>query len=175
MNRDSKLAYLNKTQLEIVNQSIVVAEDVISDWYHLTISSWKKYRYDIRTLKDLGPDEIVPEVFAQIVRCERPVPPDGLRRGDFYRICLQDQNIIKALKREPSLQLLPLLTYVVTHELVHLVRFYKFFQFFDADQEQRDTEEYRVHQLTYEMLKNIKMPLMDTIFDYYAKHRGLVD
>ena len=175
MKRDSKLVYLDRKQLEIVNQSITVAEDVISDWYHLTISSWKKFRYDIRTLKDLSPDEIVPEVFAQIVRCERPAPPDGLRRGDFYRICLQDHNIVKALKREPSLYLLPLLTYVVTHELVHLVRFYTFFQFFDADQEQRNIEEYRVHQLTYEMLKNIKMAHMATIFEYYAKHREIID
>ena len=109
------------------------------------------------------------------MRCERPAPPDGLRRGDFYRICLQDHNIIKALKREPLLELLPLLIYVVTHELVHLVRFYKFDQFFDADQEQRDAEEYRVHKLTYEMLKNIRVPSMATIFEYYASHREIID
>jgi hypothetical protein len=165
---------LNSEQLSMVNHAVSVSEEVISDYYHLTISSWKKYRYDIKTLKDLRPEEIAPEVFAQIVRCARPAPPDGMRTGDFYRICIQDHNIIHALKRDARLKLSPLLIYIITHELVHLIRFYKFFQSFDAYEPQRSSEEVRVHQLTHEVLSSIKIPGMDIIFAFYADHRHMV-
>lgn len=163
--------YFNSDELAIVDQASAVSEDVISNWFQLTISSWKKYRYDIRTLRNLESSEVVTEVFAQILRYSRPSPPDGMREGDFYRICIQDHNILRALRREPELELLPLLVYVITHELVHIVRFYKFFQFFHADEEQRATEEIRVHKLTYEMLLDVSVPKMETIFDFYHDHR----
>ena len=66
-------------QLETVEHALSVSEDIISDWFQLTISSWKKYRYDLRTFCELSGKEIVPEAFAQIVRYGRPAPPDGLR------------------------------------------------------------------------------------------------
>ena len=167
--------YLSPVQIQTVDQAVTIAEDIISDHFQLTISSWKKYRYDIRTLKDLSPEEIVPDVFAQIIRYARPVPPDGLRVTDFYRICLQDHNIIAALRRDPALALLPLCLYVLTHELVHLVRFYKFFQFFHADEKERAAEEIRVHEITYQILKSLKFENMAQIFEFYALHRQMVD
>ena len=167
--------YLNPVELATVDQAVSVAEDILSNQYHLTISSWKRYRYDIRTLKDLHPAEITEEVFAQILRYGRPAPPDGLREGDFYSICLQDHNILSALRRDPGLQLLPLLIYVITHELIHVIRFYKFYQFFDASEAERVEEEMRVHQLTYDALRATKLPDMPLIFDFYARHRQLVD
>ncbi|MDY6850887.1 MAG: hypothetical protein SV487_02255 [Thermodesulfobacteriota bacterium] len=152
-----------------------VSEDIISDWFQLTISSWKKYRYDLRTLRDLSDKEIVPEAFAQIIRYGRPAPPDGLRERDFYSICLQDHNILAAMGRESRLKLLPLLIYVITHELVHIVRFYKFVQFFHADATQRKDEETRVHQLTYEILRTSQAPDLPLILEFYSKHREKVD
>ena len=159
----------------MVDHAAAVSEDLISNHFHLTISSWKKYRYDIRTHRDLKPDEVAPEAFAQILRYGRPIAPDGMREGDFYSICLQDHNILRALRREPDLRLSPLLIYILTHELIHVVRFYKFFQFFDADEAQREAEESRVHHLTYELLRPMQADGMAEIFDYYATHRNIVD
>ena len=164
----------NSDQLETVKQAVSVAEDIISDRFQLTISSWKKYRYDIQTLRGLTEDEIVSDVFAQIVRCARPTPPEGLRLGDFYRICIQDHNILAALNREPKLKLFPLMLYVLTHELVHIVRFYKFYQFFEADENARSAEEVRVHRITYEMLRNLNLSDLAPIIDFYARHREMV-
>ena len=175
MEKKRNKNYFNVEQLETVNHAVAVSEDIISDRFQLTISAWKKYRYDIRTQKALKAGEMVPEVFAQIIRYGRPAPPDGLRVGDFYSICLQDHNILGALDREPELRLLPLLLYVITHELVHVIRFYKFVQFFDADEAQRAAEEIRVHQQTYELLQKIKLADMEQIFRFYAEHRSLVD
>lgn len=166
---------MSPKQLAAMDQAVMVAEDVISDRYHLTLSSWKKYRYDIRTLKDLRKSEIAPQVFAQIVRYGRPTPPEGLRQGDFYSICIQDHNILGALERDPDLQLYPLLLYVLTHELVHVVRFYTFLQFFHANEAEREKEETRVHRITHDLLRRISLPEMDLVFQFYADHRRLVD
>lgn len=162
---------LNAEQLAVVSQAVATAEDLISDWFRLTLSTWKKYRYDIKTMKDLQPEEVVDEVFAQIVRYSRPERPDGLRRREFYCICLQDHNILHALDREPQLALHPLMLYVLTHELIHLVRFYKFFVSFDAYEHHRDAEEALVHRLTHDLLSKAKIANMSTIFDFYADHR----
>lgn len=169
------MKYFNDEELITVNHAVSVAEDVISDRYQLTISSWKKFRYNIRTLKDLKPNETVPDVFAQIIRYSRPAPPDGMREGEFYSICLQDHNILEALKRDSNIKLLPLLVYVMTHELIHIVRFYKFDQFFDAAPREKEKEEARVHQLTYEILNNVKLPDIPMVLEYYARHRELID
>lgn len=165
--------YLNAAQLIITGQALTVAEEVVADWFHLTSSSWKQYKYDVRTLKDLSKEEISPTGFAQIVRYGRPGFPAGLRQGISYRICLQDHNILKALRREPDLKLFPLMIYVLTHELVHIVRFGTFRQFFDADQKDREIEEARVHQLTYDLLRPVKVAELSVVTDLYSNHREL--
>jgi hypothetical protein len=161
-------------QMDIVNQAVSISEEIVNDRFNLTLSAWKQYRYDIRTHKSLQPEEILPEVFAQIIKYTQPEPPASLRKRDFYSICIQDPNILKALIREPGLPLLPLLIYVVTHELVHIIRFYRFDQNYEADEKTRAEEEIRVHKLTFEMLKAVKLNDLSTILDYYSKHRAMV-
>lgn len=175
MKRNANRKYFNSSQLDMVDQAVGVAEELISDWFKLTIHDWKKYRYELKTRRSLTEAEVVPEVFAQILRYGHPDPPGSLQPSDFYRICLQDQNILGALRRDPQLKLLPLLIYVVTHELVHIVRFYKFVQFFHADDQDRQAEEVRVHALTYDVLKTKPLPDLHLILDFYARHRELVD
>jgi hypothetical protein len=165
---------MNPEELTLAEQALSLSEDVISDHYHLTMSSWKVYRYDVRTLRELAPEEVVPEVFAQVVRYTRPDPSGWQGIGDFYRICLQDHNILAALRREPDLAVYPLLVYVFTHELVHIVRFYKFVQFFDADETERQAEEVRVHQITHELLKPVKIREMSRVIEFYSIHRELI-
>lgn len=159
-------------QLDIVGQAVSISEEVVNDTYNLTISRWKQYRYEIKTLTDLELKEIINKDFAQIVRIGRKAPPGELRELDFYRICIQDHNILSARQREPDLIFLPLLTYVVTHELLHIVRFYRFDQSFEASAKERTEEEVRVHQLTYDLLNQIKLADMQVILDYYEVHRS---
>lgn len=162
----------NADQLTVVNQAVEISEDTVNDEYNLTISTWKTYRYEIKTLGDLKPPEIISNDFAQVVRCGRPAVAGDVRQGDFYRVCLQDHNILAAQSREPDLSLLPLLSYVITHELLHIVRFYRFDQHFDADQKHRAKEELLVHQKTFEILKDVNIPDMPIILSFYQTHRG---
>jgi hypothetical protein len=78
------------------------------------------------------------------------------------------------MAREPKLPLLPLLIYVITHELVHIIRFYRFDQNYEASEKTRAAEEILVHKLTFEMLKAIKLNDLSTVLDYYSKHRAMV-
>ena len=157
MNAAAATDCLNGDQEQTLGQAWNVAEEVIGDHYRLTASSWQRLPYDLKTLKELVPAEVAPEVFAQVVRCGKPVAPAGLRIRYFYRICLQDHNILKALRREDDLTLLPFLVYIATHELIHVVRFHTFHQFFDADPEQRAAEEKVVHDLTWRLLRRVPL------------------
>ena len=52
---------------------------------------------------------------------------------------------------------------------------YKFVQFFHADAAQREDEETRVHQLTYEILRTSQAPDLPLILEFYSNHREKVD
>jgi hypothetical protein len=88
---------------------------------------------------------------------------------DFYRVCLQDHNILKA-HRGRDLALFPLLLYIVTHELVHIVRFSQFLALFEASEPQRLAEEQRVHRLTHRILEPFNYLNMMPVIRYYEDH-----
>jgi hypothetical protein len=143
-------------EIAVLCHSIEVAEDLISDYYRISTSEWKRYRYDIQSLKDLGEGEVTDAAFAQIRRYFRGPRErmSGSEPGDYFKICLQDHVIRRAVRRDSGIGLLPLSIYIVTHELIHVLRFAKFLQRFDATPVEREAEEGRVHDLTYQLLRN---------------------
>jgi hypothetical protein len=117
----------------------------------------------------LKEEEITDEAFAQIHRYAAS-PQQRLRGsepGDFFKICLQDHVIRKAIQRDPHICFLPLTTYIVTHELIHVVRFAKFLHRFDSTLTEQEGEEQRVHALTFRLLENFQirgLPEVLTVF-----------
>ncbi|MCE5333649.1 MAG: hypothetical protein LLG06_03575 [Desulfobacteraceae bacterium] len=141
-------------EIGLLALAIDISEDLISDCYKISTSEWKRYRYDIQSLKDLHAEEVTDIAFAQIRRYVR-LPGErtrGSEPGDFFKICIQDHVIRKAVNRDPHIELLPLTTYIVIHELIHVVRFAKFVQRFDSTSVEQEAEEMRVHALTYDLL-----------------------
>jgi hypothetical protein len=159
--------------LERVRAAVGVAEDRVTDFYKLSNSQWLRYRYDIRTLADLGEAEIVHGPFAQVIRYEaRPADASlGSSAYDFYRICLQDHAILGAMEGAPELILRPFVLYIVTHELIHVVRFCKFLQQFDASESEKRVEEDRVHQRTLEILEPVRIAGMEAVRDFFRAWR----
>ncbi len=165
----SRLQEFNDKQVQILGHTVEIAEDVTSNYYKMSFNEWKRHRYDIKTLVHLNEDEITREALAQITRYTKN--PNQKLRGsqhfDYYKICLQDHVILDALLRESALKLLPLAAYIVTHELIHVIRFSKFLQNFHASPSERMKEEVRVHATTSKILSKMKLPDLGYVINLY--------
>ena len=169
----TNLQTFTSDQLNIVTNAVAIAEELVSNHYKMSASEWLRPKYDVKTLADLAPEEIVHGPFAQIVRYEaqRKDASLGSSTFDYYKICLQDHAIHSALAESSQIQLLPFAIYIVTHELIHIVRFSKFLQSFDATPEDRMAEEKRVHDRTHKILDKVRIAGISNVLKFYRKWR----
>ena len=168
-----KLQTFNTNQIKIINESVEIAEELVSNHYKMSASQWLHRKYDVKTLVDLNPDEIVHRPYAQIIRYkgQRKDTALGSSTYDFYKICLQDHSILAALEQFSEMKLFPFALYIIIHELIHIVRFSKFLQSFDASPEEKLAEEARVHEKTHEILKTVKFSGLTDVLKFYNKWR----
>ena len=166
------LVTFNPEQIGIVNKAVALAEELVSNYYKMSASQWLHRRYDIKTLAELALDEVVEGPFAQIVRYEGRHRDRALGSStyDLYKICLQDHAILAALEQKPNLQLLPFVLYIVTHELIHIVRFSRFEARFDTSAEEKHQEETRVHRLTWKILAPLNSLDLGPVLQYHQQH-----
>jgi hypothetical protein len=156
---------------EPLREALVVAEEMTSDYFKLTSRHWLAARYDISTLADLRAEEISPHALAMVAKY------GGFPKGrelksqtfDFYRVCLQDHNILKALAARHDLRLFPLLCYILTHELVHIVRFSRFEARFDTTETEKLREEGLVHQLTWKILAPLNSLDLGPVIEHHRQ------
>ena len=161
--------YFSPQQLEMVTRAVEMAEELVSNHYKLSTSQLRRLNYDVKTQADLNRTELVPDHFAQIVKY-RLKKKEGLldtESEDFYKICLQDHSILEALDKHPELVFPSFLLYIVCHEMIHVVRFRRFLQQFDASAAERLAEERRVHAKTREILTPIPMDGMVSVLAFY--------
>lgn len=170
----SHLIMFSQDELGLVNDSVSMAEDLVSNYYKMSTSQWQRLKYDIKTLRHLHDDEIVDGPFAQVIRYEakRDDTALGSSTYDFYKICLQDHAILRAIGPSTGLKLFPFCLYIVTHELIHIVRFCRFLQSFDASQDEKMAEEIRVHQHTHEILEDLQIPGKKEVLQFYRQWCG---
>jgi hypothetical protein len=158
-----------------LNRAMTLAEDLTGRFYCIPGREWHRYPYELRTLAD-GPGPAAP-AFADVVRLV-PDPsaprPGGVRQ--LFRIRLRDDAILEAAEeRSDGIELYPLLLYVVTHELVHVVRFGAGFAPFRAAEQRRRQEEDRVHAITRGVLRSVAdAPLRRVIEAYGDEPAALV-
>ena len=176
-NPMENLETFNADQIAIVNNGVAMSEELVSNFYKMSASQWLGRRYDIKTLADLNPEETVYGPFAQVIRYQGQRKDASLSSAayDFYKICLQDHAILAAISQSPDIKLLPFILYIVTHELIHIVRFSKFLQGFDASQNEIAAEESRVHEITREILGPVGIPGLDNVLKFYDRWRQPID
>lgn len=164
-------------QIMVVNNSVALAEELVSDHYKMSASQWLRPKYDVKTMADLSPAEIVHGPFAQVIRYKgrRKDKPLESSAYDFYKICLQDHFILATLKNSGRLKLFPFTLYIVTHELIHIVRFSKFLQNFNATPAEMHVEETRVHETTHAILKPLPVKDLPPVLAFYEKWRAPID
>ncbi len=151
-------------QRAAVERALERAEALTGDFYRIPGREWTRLPYDVGTLRDgPGPDG---RVFADVVRLVRRAPGHAIR--GLFRIRLRDDAILAAVEdRGDGIGLDPLLLYVLTHELVHVVRFGCGLAGFDAGRDERDFEERRVHAITREVLRPIPDPRLRRVVEVY--------
>jgi hypothetical protein len=149
----------NTVQQRVVRGARERAASLVSNYYRVAPREWQRMPYEVRTLRSLDSSEVTDEAFAQTVcyTFRREAGSLVLEEGDFFRICLQDHRILDAM-RDLQLRLEPLLTCVLTHELVHVVRFGQHLQRIDLPQELRSCEEQKVEKTTQAILSRAGDP-----------------
>ncbi len=164
--------YFRTQHQEPLREALVVAEEMTSDFFKLTSRQWLAARYDISTLADLSDEEISPHALAMVAKYGGCHPGRELKSSafDFYRVCLQDHNILKALACRRDLKLFPLLCYILTHELVHIVRFSRFEARFETTDADKRREENRVHHLTWKILAPLNSLDLGPVIEYHRQH-----
>ena len=177
MEKKTSRSTFKKNELTIVNNSVAMAEELVSNHYKMSASQWLRRRFDVETLSGLTEDEIVDGPFAQIIRYEGKLQGGvlGSSAYDFYKICIQDHAILNILSMHPEIELSPFALYVVTHELVHIVRFSRFLQNFKASDIEKFDEERRVHGITHDILNPVKTHGLDIVLDFYSTWRTPFD
>ena len=141
----------------LLDEALYVAEHTCADYFKFGGARWKDLRFECAARASLRPGELSPQALAKLARYEASCPGLPSAASHLYRICLQDGPILRVARRD-RLELVGLLTYVLTHELVHIVRFNRFEQLFCAEARERLREERRVHQLTHDILRPLRAP-----------------
>ena len=167
--------YFDKKALERVDRAVLMAEELVNNFFKLSAGHWLKNMYDIKTAKDLAPHERVSGPFAQVVKYEtgKKEFPLGSSSFSLYKVCLQDPAILSVVEKDKTILLDPFLLYVLTHELVHVARFLRFEHRYENVREANLTmaEERKVHQLTHAILHRVSIPGLSNVFIYYEKWR----
>lgn len=170
----STAAAFTADQLRVLDAVSERAEELTGDYYHLGAFGPRRYLYDVATEETLQPPERAEGAFAQLCRyVQRPRVPGERQRADrYYRICLQDPQILRAVARPAAaFDLESLLLYILTHELIHIVRFEQFWHPFVTEPDAREREERAVHQITHDLLAGIDDPRVASLLAYYRTHR----
>lgn len=145
------------------------AEALTGRFYCIPGREWARFPYDVRTLAaGTGPDE---RAFADVVRLRATGRCRPQAFPERFRIRLRDDAILRAVHDRPDGPgLYPLLLYVLTHELVHVVRFGEGRARFDAPHEERVAEERRVHEITRRVLHPARDAALDPVLRLYERH-----
>ncbi len=138
-------------QRSMVFQALDEAEKRTSWYYCIPPFRWDQLCYDLLTQEDHG-WEPLPELMLARVRFLQSV--NAKRPFDFYRIELSDGSILEAAERENLIEnLYPFLVYILTHEMVHLVRLSSILDNWHANLAPYDeSEEHRVQNISRRIL-----------------------
>ncbi|MGC8658001.1 MAG: hypothetical protein ACP5U1_02910 [Desulfomonilaceae bacterium] len=162
------LGLFTETDRTTVDRAARLAESLVAQYFNLAHDDWIKNPYSLMTWKESAKYLRDTDVFAQTVRFDTRHTGKTQRaekRDYYYGVLLADPTILRALLRPQRHDLWTLGLFVLTHELVHIVRFRKFGVDFFGTCDERKKEEDVVHKITREMLAGVES--MDSLFSLY--------
>jgi hypothetical protein len=154
--------HFSTPQRNLVFQALDEAEGRTANYYCIPPFRWERLRYDLLTQIDHG-WEPLPDPMLARVRCLQRVNTGN--PFDFYRIELNDQSILATAHRENLLKhLYPFLVYILTHEMVHMVRLSSILDNWHETLPPHDeSEEHRVQSISRRILTGASdfQPVLD--------------
>jgi len=161
--------FFDRKQYFWVREALEIAETLAEDYFRIDLKDYERFPYDLQTLANLQVLEKTQQALAQVCKYEyyKREPFSKFNGREFYRICLQDDKILNTVQTGSSSLLRPLLIYVVTHELIHVIRFSLDPKKFYLKLQEKRIEESDVHQTTYELLKYLKDPQVGFLLECY--------
>ena len=170
--------YFNSLQMSMTGQTFQRAEKLAGHYFRLSSDKIRSHRYDVKTLAYLEGHEVKNGAFAHLCKYhykkeEKATHPEGFH---FYRICLQDNQILDAVERGHSfIKLTPLMLYIAAHEIVHIIRFDNGEIGFDASIKEKETEEEKVHAITRDMLQSHMDSDLKIVIDCFSNRYKIGD
>jgi len=161
----------NAAERSRVTETFSYAERLTGRHFGIVPGQWLDNRYDVKTLAQLENHEVHESVFAQLCRysSKEEGHREPLKGFHFYRICLQDNRILDAIHRGSSfIKLVPLMLYIATHELVHILRFERGESDFDMPAGERTKEERRVDAITRSILSPMAGHELNLVLDCFG-------
>jgi len=155
-------------QRDLAIRALDEAEERTSRYYCIPPHQWQDLPYDLLTRQDVEWEPLPAAVLAQVRRLGQV---NSRRAGsfDFYRIQLNDPSILIAATRENlAPNLYHFLVYILTHELVHLVRLGKMIGHEKDFSESVETEENRVHHISRQILSDAGYDAFHPILDRFC-------
>ena len=161
-----KNTYFLPSHLELLDDAVVVSEDIISDYFALTVGYWAKNPYEVKTLKEAGPVEIPSGAYAHLMKYGNLFDEkvSGADSKQLYRILIYDPRILEVTKGRENV-LWPFFIYIMAHELIHITRFSRFECAVDAEDKCREEE--KVHCLTNSVLRPVSISGMTEVIDFF--------
>jgi hypothetical protein len=137
-------------QRSLVYQALDEAEKRTTGYYCIPPFRWEQLRYDLLTQTDQG-WEPLPE--SQLARVRYFQAVNAANPLDFYRIELNDKSILAVAERERMIKnLYPFFVYILTHEMVHIIRLSSILDRQPAIDLSSESEELRVQDISRRIL-----------------------
>jgi len=175
---EKEILQFSSPQRAMVFEALNEAEERTTGYYCIPPFRWEQLHYDLLTRQDQGWEPLPEPMLARV----RLLTGSGIREAfDFYRIELNDHSILTAAERENLIHasdLYPFLVYILTHEMVHLVRLSTILH------EQagitapcNETEEHRVQDISRQILSGYSdlLPRLDKFCSPGFDRKSLTD
>ncbi len=156
--------------LSILSEAVSLSEEIISDRFGLTTEYWLKNPFEVKTLKDEWPVRLPKGVFAHLEKYGNNWYEKffGKDTQCLYKVLIVDYRVLKVTGGNNTI-MMPFLLYIMTHELIHMVRFSRFECAVCI--EDKTEEEDKVHLLTESVLSRVKMANLDLVIDFFNGKR----
>ncbi len=144
------------------------AEERTARYYCIPPFRWHQLSYDLLTSKDKEWEPLPEPVLARVQLLQK-LRPEPHKPFDFYRIQLNDPSILTAALREKlEGNLYHFLVYILTHEMVHMVRLSSILEPAKVIHQIVETEEQRVQRISRQILSEANFHAFHPILEKFC-------